>query len=408
MDYRLNQEQKAFKKEFAEWLTQNLPEGFDASKPHNFKTDEALEQAYRHFQRKLYEGGYTAMHYPKEYGGQGKSMVEEVIVQQETWGNCIELREPGVITFGMAAPTIYSCGSEEQKRKYLPKMMDGTHIWCQGFSEPGAGSDLGNVATTAVRDGDHYIVNGQKVWTSMGHMADYCILLVRTDPSASKHKGLSYLLMDLKTPGVDVRPMMQMTGESEFCEVFMDNVKVPVENLVGEEGKGWMIAITTLMFERVLGDVIKATKYDVSLKKMIQMARTVKRSGKPVFEDPVFRQQLGTDYIDILVLKSHGLRNLSGTLKTGVPGPEGSITKLLWSLTNQKMCDDAIMMQSAVGQVVGDSEMAYNGGFWQYHFLRSKANTIEAGCSEILRNIIGERVLGLPKDMARAAISKEK
>lgn len=401
MDYRLNAAQKAFKDEFSAWLNQNLPKGFDASKRRNFKSEKELEQAYRQFQRKIYEGGYTAMHYPKEYGGQGKGMVEEVIVQQETWGNCIELREPGVITFGMAAPTIYSCGSEEQKRKYLPKMMDGTHIWCQGFSEPGAGSDLGNVATTAVQNDDHYIVNGQKVWTSMGHMADYCILLVRTDPSVAKHKGLSYLLVDLKTPGVDVRPMMQMTEESEFCEVFLDNVKVPKENLVGEEGNGWMIAITTLMFERVLGDVTKAAKYGVSMKKMIDMARKVKRSGKPVYEDPVFRQKLANDFIHVMVMKMHGLRNLSGVLKTGVPGPEGSITKLLWSLTNQKLCDDAIMMQGPAGQVGREVETAFNEGFWQYHFLRSKANTIEAGTSEILRNIIGERILGLPKDASR-------
>jgi alkylation response protein AidB-like acyl-CoA dehydrogenase len=306
----------------------------------------------------------------------------------------------------MAAPTICTSGSEEQKRKYLPRMMDGTHIWCQGFSEPGAGSDLSNVSTTAIRNGDHYIVNGQKVWTSMGHMADYCIMLVRTDPAASKHKGLSYLLVNLKTPGVEVRRMTQITGESEFCEVFLDNVKVPVENLVGEEGKGWMIAITTLMFERVLGDVTKAAKYGFSIKKMIQMARTVKRSGKPVFNDLFFRQQLAKNYINIMVLKMHGLRNLSGILKSGIPGPEGSITKLLWSLTNQDLCDNAVMMLGPVGQIAGESETAFNGGFWQYHFLRSKANTIEAGTSEILKNIIAERILGLPKDFSRANIKE--
>ncbi len=407
MDYRLTPEQNAFQSQFAEWLEENLPPGFDRSKPHNYSDDKELSRAHRLLQKRMFDAGYTAMHYPKEYGGQGRSMFEETIVQQLVWDRCIELREPGVITFGMAVPTIYSCGSEAQKREYLPKIMDGTHIWCQGFSEPGAGSDLGNVATTAVRKGDHYIVNGQKVWTSMAHIADYCILLVRTDPNATKHKGLSYLLLDMKTPGVDIRQMKQMTGESEFSEVFLDNVEIPVRNLVGEEGNGWMIAITTLMFERVLGDVIKATKYTISINKMIKMARDVKYSGKPVIEDPVFRQKLAKDYINILVLKNHGLRNLSKSLKSGVPGPEGSISKLLWSEPNQIMCNDALMMQGPVSQMMYGSSLAYNDGFWQYHFLRSKANTIEAGTSEILRNIIAERVLKLPKDASRVNVQRK-
>jgi len=406
MDYRYTPEQEAFRQEFSSWLDKNLPEGFDPSKRRNFDTSEDLLAAYKTFQKRLYEAGYTALHYPKEYGGQGKTMVEEAIVIQTISEKCMELRQIGVITFGMAVPTIFTCGTEEQKQEYLPKIMDGTHLWCQGFSEPDAGSDVANVSTMAIKEGDHYVVNGQKVWTSMAHMADYCILLVRTDPETAKHRGLSYLLLDIKSPGVDVRPMKQMTGESEFTEVFMDNVNVPVENLVGKEGEGWMIAITTLMFERVLGDVTMATAYEKTIKNLISMAQNVKRSGRPVIEDPLFRQKLAQHYIEIMVLKYHGLRNFGKTIKGGVPGPEGSIGKLLWSEPNQRITNNAIMMQGPLGQITEGSPWAIDEGAWQYGFLRSKGNTIEAGSSEIQRNIIGERVLGLPKDASRAAIKK--
>ncbi len=406
MEYRLTPEQEAFRKEFSSWLDKNLPDGYDPAKQRNFKTSEEHLAAYKEFQNRLYKGGYTAMHYPKEYGGQGKTLMEEAIVLRTIAEKCMELRVPGVITFGMAVPTIYTCGSEEQKRKYLPKIMDGTHLWCQGFSEPDAGSDVANVSTMAIREGDHYIVNGQKVWTSMAHMADYCILLVRTDPETTKHRGLSYLLLDMKAPGVDVRPMKQMTGEAEFNEVFMDNVKVPVENLVGKEGDGWMIAITTLMFERALGDVTMAATYEKTIKGLLETAKTARRSGKPAIEDPIFRQKLARHYIEVMVLKYHGLRNFSKTMKGGIPGPEGSIGKLLWSEPNQGITDDAVMIEGPLGQVTEGSPWALNEGSWQYAFLRAKGNTIEAGSSEIQRNIIGERVLGLPKDASRAVVRK--
>ncbi len=343
------------------------------------------------------------MHYPEEVGGQGKTLMEEVIVLQTLASTCMELRTPGVITHGMAVPTIFHCGNEEQKREFLPKIFDGTHIWCQGFSEPNAGSDVANVSTRAVKEGDHYILNGQKVWTSFAHIADYCIILVRTDPDVKKHKGLSYLLLDMKAAGVEVRPVTQITGEAEFNEVYMEDVRVPVEMLVGQEGQGWMIAITTLMFERVLGDATMGAAYDKNIALLIDMARQSKRSGQPIIEDPIFRQQLAQAYIDVMVLKYHGLRNLSDQLQGGTPGPEGSIGKLLWSEPNQRITEDALGMQGPTSQIMGGSPWSIQDGFWQYGFLRSKGNTIEAGSSEIQRNIIGERVLGLPKDISRAA-----
>ena len=319
---------------------------------------------------------------------------------------CIQIRSPGIVTHGMAVPVLFTCGTEEQKKKYLPKILDGTHIWCQGFSEPDAGSDVANVSTMAIKEGDRYIVNGQKVWTSAAHMSDYCLLLVRTDPDSAKHKGLSYLLVDMKAPGVDVRPMTQITGESEFNEIFFDNVEVPVDMLLGQEGMGWQIAITTLMFERVMGDVVIGAAYEKNMERMLDMAANTKRSGRPVIEDPVYRQQLAQSYIEIMALKNHGLRNFSQQLKGGIPGPEGSIGKLLWSEPNQRLSEAALGMQGPNSQVTTGSPWAIDDGLWQYAYLRSKGNTIEAGTSEIQRNIIGERVLGLPKDMSRAKIAK--
>jgi len=404
MDYRFTPEQENFRKEFVSWLNKNIPEDWSPDRLFNYDTKEAWIEAYKKFQKRLFDAGYAAMHYPKEYGGQGKSLMNEVIVLQTLAGTCYELRMPGVITHGMAVPTIATRGSEEQKKEFLPRIFDGTHLWCQGFSEPNAGSDVANCSTRAVRKDGYYILDGQKTWTSYAHMADYCILLVRTDPSVAKHKGLSYLLVDMRSKGIEVRPMPQITGEAEFNEIFFDNVKVPVEMRVGQEGQGWMIAITTLMFERVLGDAIMAAIYERNIKRMLEMSRTTMRSGKPVIDDPVFRQQLAQACIEVKVLKYHGLRSLSKQIQGGIPGPEGSIGKLLWSEPNQRIQDAVLSMQGPNSQVLrGGSPWVIQDGRWQYDFLRSKGNTIEAGTSEIQRNIIGERCLGLPKDVSRAA-----
>ncbi len=402
MDYRYTPGQEIFGKEFVMWLEKNLPEDRNSSGYRNYETQDELKEAYKDFQKRLFDAGYAGMHYPEEYGGQGKTIVEEAIVLQALAVACTELRGPGVISYGMAAPVILASGSEEQKMELLPKILDGTHIWCQGFSEPDAGSDVANVSTSAIREGDHYIVNGQKVWTSFAHMADYVLLLVRTDPEVVKHKGLSYLLVDMTLPGIEVRPMTQITGEAEFNEVFFDDVRVPVNMLLGKETQGWQMAITTLMFERVIGDVALGASYEKNIQSMIEMARRVKRSGRPVIEDPVFRQQLAQSYIEVMVLKYHGLRNFSQQIKGATPGPEGSIGKLLWSEPNQRLTEAAIGMQGPNSQILGGSPWSIDNGSWQFNYLRSKGNTIEAGTSEIQRNIIGERVLGLPKDMSRA------
>lgn len=396
MDFRLMPEEEAFKQEFQAWLKENLPQGW---KPTFVRSTPA---EYRAFQRTLFEGGYAALHYPKAYGGREKGNIYETIVNQALSQVCPNLRGMGTITHGMAVPVIYNCGTEEQKKEHLPKIFDGTHIWCQGFSEPGAGSDVANVSTLAVRDGDYYVINGQKVWTSLAHAADWCILLVRTDPKAKKHRGLSYLLLDMRLPGIEVKPIKQITGESEFNEIFLTDVKVPVERLLGTEGEGWRIAITTLMFERVMGDAVKAASYEANVRSLFEAARETMQSGRPILEDPLYRQNLGQAFIEVMVLKYHGLRNLSQQLSGGIPGPEGSIGKLLWSLPNQSISENALLGQGPMGQVMDGSPWAIEEGARQYDFLRAKGSTIEAGTTEIQRNIIGERVLGLPKDPSRA------
>jgi alkylation response protein AidB-like acyl-CoA dehydrogenase len=402
MDFRLTAEQEAFRKEVASCIDRILPEGYDHLVPFHFGSYDKLARVYREFQRGLYDNGFAGMHIPKEYGGQGKTSMEELIVLEEFAAKCTDLWVMGVISRGMACPTILFHGNEEQKRAFLPKILDGTHIWCQGFSEPNAGSDLANVATQAVKENGSYIVNGQKVWTTWAHIADYCIMVVRTkDFGGVKHKGLSYLLVDMRLPGIEVNPIKQLTGEEEFNEVFLNDVRVPEAMLVGEEGQGWEIALTTLMFERAAGDACKGVVHLKNTETMLQMARQAMRGGKPVLEDPIFRQQLGQVYIESLVVKYHGLRSFSNQFRSGVPGPESSIGKLLWSEFNLHTTEVALMMQGLNGQLMGETPWGIQRGLWQMNFLRDRAQTIFGGTSEVQRNIIGERVLKLPKDTSR-------
>ncbi len=404
MDYRLTKEDEEFRAEFLAWLEKTFPKD---EPPPKLETLEDRVKAYRSFQKKLYDAGYAGIRYDKKYGGRGGTMMEEIIVAEEL-SPYAETHGYGLnaIGMGMAGPVINTQGTEEQKMEFLPKLLDGTHIWCQGFSEPNSGSDLASVSTRAVRKGDYYVVNGQKIWTSGAHMADYCMLLVRTNPDVPKHRGLSYLLMDMTLPGVDVRLVKQLTDESEYCEVFLDDVKIPVNMLVGEEDKGWSIALTTLMFERVMGDLNTANSFMREFKRMLALAKEMKHGGEAVLDNSMIRQRLAQAYIELMVLKYNGFRSLSEVIKGGVPGPQGSIGKIIWSELHQRMSELALDIEGPYHQLMKNSPLTLDNGFWQYTFLRAKGNTIEAGSAEILRNIVGERVLGLPKDMARAVLKE--
>jgi alkylation response protein AidB-like acyl-CoA dehydrogenase len=395
MDFSFSAEEERFRLELREWLKNNLPPGWGTSA---FKMPKGAERIefLRDWQRRLYQGGYLGLSWPKEYGGRGASMIELAIFNEEM----AKAEAPGplnVLGLSMAGPTIIVHGTEEQKKRYLPKILSGEEIWCQGFSEPGSGSDVASIRTKAVLQGDEFIVNGQKVWTSLAQIADWCMLLVRTDPDAPKHRGMSYILVDMKSPGVTVRPLRQITGESEFNEVFFEDVRVPRANLVGELNNGWGVALTTLMNERGTASFGTQARFRIIYDNLVELAKKSTVNGQPATQTPLIRQQLAQHLIDVEILKYNCFRNFTRLLRGGTPGPEGSILKLWWSELNQRMQETAMTLQGPYGQLLRESPWVIESGRWQYNFLRSRANTIEAGTSEIQRNIIAERVLRMPK-----------
>jgi alkylation response protein AidB-like acyl-CoA dehydrogenase len=392
MDFDFTPEQEAFRKEVRLWLERNLPDdlrgrGFAASRA---EPEEVAR--LRAWQKTMYEAGYVGMDWPREFGGRGASLVEQIILYQEM----ARAESPQLVNRGglsMLGPTLMKYGTPAQQQRFLARILTAEDLWCQGFSEPNAGSDLANLQTRAVPEGDHFIVNGQKVWTSMGHVAEWCFLLVRTDPDAAKHKGISFLLVDMKTPGITVRPLRQITGEAEFNEVFYDNVRVPVENLVGKVNEGWSVAIHTLAYERDLLTHIRHISLQTAVKRLIKLARDRGRSA-----DPVLRQKIAAVYIGEQALKLNGYRSLTRVLRGGAPGPEGSTAKLHWSQVDQELALVATEILGPASQIAGGSPWAPDEGQWEFYELLARGSGIRAGTTEILRNILGERVLGLPKD----------
>jgi alkylation response protein AidB-like acyl-CoA dehydrogenase len=302
-----------------------------------------------------------------------------------------------ILGVGMAGPTIIAYGTEEQKQRFPAKILSCEEIWCQGYSEPNSGSDLAALQTRAVKDGDHYVINGQKVWTSLAHIADWMMLLARTDPDAPKHKGITYFLLDMKSPGVTVKPLKQITGDPEFNEVFFDNVRVHESRVLGGVNNGWQVGLTTLMYERLALGFGLQVRLRIALDSLVDMARRVEKTGRPVTKDPVMRQKIAQLWIDTECLKYTGARAITKLLKGEIPGPEASTGKMIWVETHQKLQELAMEIQGPYSQFMSGADMAIEGGSWQYTFLRSRANSIEGGTTEVQKNIIGERLLGLPK-----------
>jgi alkylation response protein AidB-like acyl-CoA dehydrogenase len=341
----------------------------------------------RAWSRALYDGGWVGISWPEEYGGRGLAPRFQAIYLEE------EARAEGpphigVIGLGMAGPTIITRGTEAQKARYLQPLLAAEEIWCQGFSEPGAGSDLAGVRTSARLEGDRFVLDGQKVWSSYAHIADFCILLARSDPSSERHAGLTYVIVDMHAPGVEVRPLRQITGEAEFNEIFLSGVEVPLENVIGDVGGGWDVAMTTLLHERgTLGFALVA-RLEVQVQKLIALA--VDRGATPTQREAIARE-----WIHLQALRVTANRSLSALERTGIPGPEGSILKLQWSEANQRVTKLALELLGPDALLLAPN--APYGGYWPTQQLRSRGNTIEAGTSEILRNIVAERVLGLPR-----------
>ena len=408
MDLNFTLEDSAFRVKVRQWFEANLPKG-------ELKTMEDR----REWHRQLYDAGYVGMGWPKEYGGHNARPMEQAIVQDEM----ARVNAPGTVNglgIGIIGPTIINHGTEEQKQRFLKKILTAEEIWCQLYSEPNAGSDLAALKTRAEDKGDHWEINGQKVWTSGGLQSSWGLLLARTDPNVIKHQGISCFLIYMHQPGVEVRPLKQITSGAEFCEVFFTNARVEKNMIIGQLNQGWQYAQTTLGYERGAGTLNRVTMHLSSLRRLVEVSKHLKTNGHSAFETPHIRQKLGRAYVELEVMRYSGLRILSRLEKGQRPGPESSIAKLYYSEFDKRYHEWVMEILGPYAGIVDGmpSELAENdkaGGYgrhgvWGTDFLQSRAPTIYAGSSEIQKNIIGERVLGLPKEVRsdRIEIAQQK
>ena len=396
MDFRDSPDEAAFREQVRSWLQDNIPDTWSSDGDTHFADLDQRVAFYKEWSEKLHAAGFIGLTWPEEYGGRGGPITHQVIVLEELARSAAP-EHMNVIGVGMAGPTILAHGTDEQKDRYLQRILTAEDVWCQGFSEPGAGSDLAALSTRAVRDGDDYVVNGQKVWSSFAHIADFCILITRTDPDPpSKHAGMTYFILDMRAPGVEVRPIKQITGDSEFNEIFLSDVRIPAENVLGGEGNGWAVAITTLMNERASLGIALTVRLEVALRRLVELAKGTWRGPRRAADDPLIRDRIAAQWCDLQGLRFTNYRSYSAFLASGMPGPEGSTAKLVWSEANQRLTKLALEIEGPYAMVSG-GDTAVAEGYWQRVQLRSRGNTIEGGTSEILRGIVAERVLGLPK-----------
>ncbi|MCW5890229.1 MAG: acyl-CoA dehydrogenase family protein [bacterium] len=384
MDLSYTPEEERFRTELRAWLERNPPPG----EPDELSAWVATGKAW---QRRLWEAGWCGIAWPAAYGGRGASLVQQIVFMEEM----ARAKAPQLINLAgltMGGPVLIAHGTEVQKQRHLPRILAADEIWCQGFSEPNAGSDLAALRTQAVVDGDHFVVTGQKVWTSFARYADWCMALVRTDPQAPKHEGITFLLIDMHGPGVTVRPLRQIDGDEGFNELFFDEVRVPRANVVGAVNQGWDIAITCLMHERQTLTFQRQLQSRVALDDMLASAR-----ARGATADPLARQALAQSVIESRAMQYTAYRNLTAALRGGVPGPEGSIEKLCWSEMYQRQLDTALALIGPHAQLMEGSPHAVDDGRWPHLFLYSRGRTIAAGTSEVQRSIIAERVLKLPR-----------
>jgi alkylation response protein AidB-like acyl-CoA dehydrogenase len=394
MDFKYSEEDEAFRTEFRSWLETNVPRDWRDDDELADPDSQSEFDRRRAWHRKLYDAGWMCIHWPKDFGGRGATLMQQFIYHQEL----DHAKAPPVVNFqGIArvGPTLMQWGTPEQKARFIPKIPSAEEIWCQGLSEPNHGSDLAAVETRAVDNGDHFIVNGSKVWTSNAHHANFSTLLCRSDTSAPKHRGLSYLLVDLKSPGVTIHPLVQITGESGFNQVFFEDVAVPKSNLVGKWNQGWMVAITNMMFERTIHG--GRTDMMVEVRQLGDLAKQVQRNGRPALEDQYVRARIASFACEAEGLKYTSLRQLTRQLRGLPPGPEGSVMKLGTTELNLRIQKFAMELLGPYSQFEYRAAGAIDRGKWSHRMLAARRGTIAAGTNEIQHNIIGERVLGLPK-----------
>lgn len=393
MDFRYTESEERFRLELRAWLREHLPRHFAPGELSEELDPDARFERMLAWHRAMHAGGWVGIHWPREYGGRGASIMEQVVYAEEM-GTAGAPPPINPIAIMMVGPTLMQWGTEAQKRRFIPTMLAADEIWCQGYSEPGAGSDLASLQTRAVEDGDDLIVTGQKVWTSLAHRAHWCILLCRTDPTARKHLGISYLLVDMRAPGITIRPLVQITGDAEFNEVFFDGVRVPKANLVGKLHQGWQVAMTTLGFERVgLGNVYQ---FDRLIRELVALAAARTIDGRSAPAHGAIRQRLAQLAIEAQALRYTQYRHITRRAR-GEPGPEASVAKLFGTELNLRIMRLALDLLGPEGLVERAQGSTDESTKWLRRILAARAFTIGGGTSEVQRNIIGERALGLPR-----------
>ncbi|TNF83779.1 MAG: acyl-CoA dehydrogenase [Gammaproteobacteria bacterium] len=387
MDFKDTAEEAAFRKEARDWLKANRLKKKEMSEMNGM-------DAAKTWQKRKYDAGWACITWPKEFGGRGASAIENVIWNQEE--SKYDLPQ-GVFSIGqgMAAPTLMMWANDEDKARFLPKLASGEEIWCQLFSEPAGGSDLAALRTKAVKDGDEWVINGQKIWTSGAHYSDYGILVLRTDPDVPKHKGLTYFWIDMKSPGIEIKPIKQISGDSNFNEVYFTDVRVSDSQRLGAEGQGWQVALTTLMNERAS---IGAGGGGAGVSSLYKLAKEVEIDGKPAIKDPSVRAKLADWYCQESGLKYTAWRTLSALSRGDTPGPENSIGKLVGAPKAQDLASFAIDLQE-MGGAIRDPKLSEAAALYQETYMSIPGLRIAGGTDEIMANIIAERVLGLPQDV---------
>ena len=387
MDFKDSVEEAAFRQEVSAWLADNVPSSDELA---------GLDQIERAklWQKRKYDAGWACIRWPEEHGGRGASAIEQVIWNQEE----ARFDTPDsifAIGHGMCAPTMMTWATEEQNKRYLPKLASGEEVWCQLFSEPAGGSDLAALRTRAEKDGDDWVINGQKIWTSGAHYSDYGVLVVRTDPGVPKHQGLTYFFIDMKSPGIEVKPIKQISGASNFNEVYFTDVRIPDAQRLGAVGQGWQVSLTTLMNERAS---IGGGGGGVNFDSVFDLAKRVNLDDKPAIENDLVRANLATWYCQESGLKYTGYRSMTALSRGEIPGPENSIGKLVGAPKLQDMASFAIDLLESSG-AIWDPEFSDAAGLFQSTYMSSPGLRIAGGTDEIMANIIAERVLGLPQDM---------
>jgi alkylation response protein AidB-like acyl-CoA dehydrogenase len=395
VEIRFSDAEEAFRAEARAWLEANLPK---ETRPEiaDLHARRAYDMAW---QRRMCDAGWAGINWPKEYGGRGATLMEQLIWYEEYARVGAPDVTTGFVGLKHAGPTLIACGSEEQKAYHLPRILRGDVVWCQGFSEPNAGSDLASLQTRAVIDGDHLVVNGQKIWTSFGHVAEFQELLVRTDPDAPRpHAGITWVICPMDAPGLDIRPIKTLAGNSDFCEVFYDNVRIPLANVVGKLNDGWRVAMATLSFERGTAFMSEQVRLARRLDTLVEVARRVPASdGRPrAVDDDEIARRLALAAAEVEAMRAMTYRSLSLAARTGMPGAEASMIRLFFSELIQRI--DVLAMEILGAEALGGFDAAgASSGEWSERYLTGLSQTIGGGTKEIQRNIIGERVLGLPR-----------